>query len=222
MNDNFYKQAEENLKKSEERFRTIFEQAPSGIALIDSLTGHICEVNQKFADITGRTIVELSTIDWMSIAHQDDVQEDLNNMALLNAGKINGFKKNKRYLHPDGSIIWIHMTIAPVKDNDKEHPRHLCMIEDITDRKQAEEKEDIANELKERVQELAFQNEEKADRAAELVIANKELVFQNEEKADRAAELIIAKEQAEAANAATGAKSEFLANMSHEIRTPMN
>lgn len=60
---------EEALKQSEERYRTIFEQAPLGIALVDSLTGHIYEVNQRFADITGKTIVELSTIDWMSITH---------------------------------------------------------------------------------------------------------------------------------------------------------
>ena len=63
MNDKNYKQAEDNLVKNEKRFRTIFEQAPLGIALINSITGHIYEVNQKFADITGMTMAELSTID---------------------------------------------------------------------------------------------------------------------------------------------------------------
>ena len=129
---------EEALKQSEERYRTTFEQAPLGIALVDSLTGHIYEVNQRFADITGKTIVELSTIDWMSITHPDDVQEYLDNMAFLNAGKINGFKMHKRYLHTDGSFMWVNMTIAPVKINNKEHLRHLCMIEDITSRKRLE------------------------------------------------------------------------------------
>jgi hypothetical protein len=61
-------------------------------------------------------------------------------MALLNAGKINGFQMEKRYLHPDGTAVWINMTIAPMKVEDKAQPRHLCMIEDITDRKQAEER----------------------------------------------------------------------------------
>lgn len=314
MNDNFNKQREEKLNKQEERFKNIFEQVPWGIALIGSLTGHIQEVNQKFADITGRTIAELYTLEWMSIMHPDDMEENMDKMLLLNTGKINGFNMNKRCLHPDGSIIWINMTISSINENDKENLHHLCMIEDITkqkhsakvlmengerfktftqtsmegfwvvdiygrimevndaycrmsgysknallsmritdletdkftdqtrayienikvtgwgrferrqrkadgtiykaqfsvifleekrvflcfindvtDREQAEEeKENIENELKERVQELAFQNEEKAQRAAELIIANKELAFQNEEKADRAAELIIA------------------------------
>jgi len=133
------KQAEKDLRKSEQRFRAIFEEAPLGVALIDSLTGHICEVNSRFAEIAGRTTEEMATIDWMSITHPDDVQEDLDNMALLNAGKIPGFNMNKRYRRPDGSFVWINMTIAPATVDDKNHPRHLCMIEDITERKRAEE-----------------------------------------------------------------------------------
>jgi PAS domain S-box-containing protein len=126
--------------ESEERFRTIFEEAPLGVALIDSLTGRICEVNPRFAEIAGRTKAEMVTIDWMSITHPDDVQEDLDNMALMNAGKIHGFNMDKRYLHPDGCYVWISMTIAPMTVKDKSHTRHLCMIEDITERKRAEEK----------------------------------------------------------------------------------
>jgi len=133
------KRAEEGLKRSEERLRTIFEQAPLGIALIDSITGHVYEVNLKFAQIAGRTREEMATVDWMSITHPDDVQEDLDNMALLNAGKINGFNMNKRYVHLDGSEVWINMTIAPVKVVDKSHPRHLCMIQNISEQKRAEE-----------------------------------------------------------------------------------
>jgi len=142
------KQAVEALTKSEDRFRTIFEQSPFGIALIDSLTGDIYEVNPRFAEIAGRTLEEMIKIDWMSITHPDDVQEDLDNMTLLNAGGITGFNMDKRYIHPDGSHIWINMTIAPVKAKDKTHPRHLCMIEDITaSRKTAEEKERLEAQL---------------------------------------------------------------------------
>ena len=135
-----HKQAEEALRTSEERFKTIFVQAPLGIALIGSLTGHIYEANPRFAKIAGRSMEELENIDGMQITHPDDVQADLDKMALLNAGKINGFQMEKRYLHPDGTAVWINMTIAPMKVDDKAQPRHLCMIEDITDRKRAEER----------------------------------------------------------------------------------
>jgi len=113
-------------------------QAPLGIALIDSLTGHIHQVNPRFAEIVGRSMEELENIDWLQITHPDDVQADLGNMALLNAGKISGFQMEKRYLQPDGTVVWIDMVIAPLKVGDKVHPRHLCMIRDITERKAAE------------------------------------------------------------------------------------
>lgn len=132
------KQAEKALRTSEERFKTMFVQAPLGIALIDSITGHIYEVNQRFAEIAGRSMEEMANIDWLQITHPDDVQADLENMALLNAGKINGFQMEKRYLHPDGTAVWISMTVTPLKVGDKAHPRHLCMIQDITERKESE------------------------------------------------------------------------------------
>ncbi|MEQ1622810.1 MAG: EAL domain-containing protein [Methylococcales bacterium] len=130
---------ENALLASESRFKTMFNEAPLGIALIDSLTGQLYTVNPMFAKIVGRTMEEMADIDSMSITHPDDIQEDLDNMALLNAGKISGFQMEKRYLHSDGTHIWINMTIAPVYVEDKAHPRHLCMIEDITERKSAEE-----------------------------------------------------------------------------------
>ncbi len=133
------KRAEEVLRETKERFASLFMEAPLGIALIDSLTGYIYEVNPEFARIAGRSREELAQIDWMRITHPDDVQKDLDNMASLNAGKIPGFQMEKRYLHKDGSIVWINMTIAPVKVIDKERPRHLCMIEDITARKRTED-----------------------------------------------------------------------------------
>jgi PAS domain S-box-containing protein len=132
------KRFEESLLISEKQFRTIFEKCPLGVAMIDSLTGHIYEVNRKFADIAGRSLSEMATIDWMSITHPDDVQEDLDNMAALNSGTISGFNMEKRYIKPDGSYVWINMTISPLSVENKNSPRHLCMIEDISEKKRIE------------------------------------------------------------------------------------
>lgn len=184
-----HKHAEADLKESEERFKAIFNDAPLGIALVDSLTGKIHTVNPMFAKIVGRTIEEMANINWISITHPDDIQFNLNKMAQLVAGEINGFQMEKRYVRPDGSSVWINMTISQIVYDDRSHPRHLCMIEDITERKRAEQELIIANK------ELAFQNEEKEKRADELIIANKELLFQNEEKEKRAAELIVANKE---------------------------
>jgi PAS domain S-box-containing protein len=125
----------ERMTRSEARFRTMVEQAPLGIALTDSLSGKILEVNDRFAAITGRTREEMIRIDWMQITHPDDLPAELDNMARLNAGEIAGFQMDKRYLRPDGAVVWISLTIASVSVAADEGPRHLALIEDITERK---------------------------------------------------------------------------------------
>jgi len=158
------KLAEEALRANEIRSKTIFNEAPLGIALIDSITGHIYSLNPMFSKIVGRTMDEMTHINWMSITHPDDVQADLDNMALLNAGKISGFQMEKRYLQQNGTPIWINMSVAPIYVEDKAHPRHLCMIEDITERKHAE------INLEEKNKYIEAQNEE-------YLQINNELVF---------------------------------------------
>jgi PAS domain S-box-containing protein len=131
-------EAEEALRISEDKFRTIFEQAPIGVALIDSLDGKIYELNQRYAEIAGRSVEEMKTLDWMSITHPEDVQADLDNMALLNTGKISRFAMTKRYLRPDGTSVWISLTVVRIKITDPKCPRHLAMIDDISESKKAE------------------------------------------------------------------------------------
>ena len=141
------RQAQAALDMVSTGFKTMFNAAPLGIALIDSLTGQFYEVNPMFAQIAGRTMAELAQTNWLSITHRDDVQGDLDNMALMNAGDTDGFSMEKRYMHHDGAAVWINMTIARMPVEDKAHPRHLCMIEDITARKKTEEALRKANDL---------------------------------------------------------------------------
>ena len=134
------KKSETALRESEERFKTIFGETPMGIALIDSVNGQFYEVNTMFAQIVGRTIEQMTSTDWMSITHPEDVQEDLDNMALMNSGKIPGYQMKKRYLKPDNTIVWVNLTVTPLSIVKGSHPKHLCMVEDITGSRQAEEK----------------------------------------------------------------------------------
>jgi PAS domain S-box-containing protein len=141
--------AKEKAEESEHLFRTIFVEAPVGMALVNSETGKIYEVNPKFAHIAGRTTETMVDLDWMSITHPDDLQADLDKMVLLNVGEINSFNMQKRYVKPDNSTVWINMTIAKTKVDKFGNPCHVCMIEDITQSKQAEEElENSREELK--------------------------------------------------------------------------
>ncbi|NOQ36908.1 MAG: transporter substrate-binding domain-containing protein, partial [Methylococcaceae bacterium] len=134
------KQMQKALKASEEGFKSLFTQAPLGIALIDSLTGDIYNANQKYAEIVGLTLDELQACNWMQITHPDDIQADLDNMALMNSGKTNGFSMEKRYIKPDGTIVWVNLTIKRINLHNKTNPCHHCIVEEITERKQTEKK----------------------------------------------------------------------------------
>jgi PAS domain S-box-containing protein len=82
---------------------------------------------------------DMRGLDWMRISHPDDVQTDLDNMTRMNARAIAGYQMEKRIVRPDGTIAWIHLTVAPIHIEAYAGPQHLAMITDITARKQAEE-----------------------------------------------------------------------------------
>ncbi len=126
------------IHKSEQRFRGVYERSAMGIAIIDSKTGHIQHANPKFCEITDRTEQELQNIDWMEITHPEDINTDLENMSKLLNKEILNFNMCKRYLKPDHSIVWIDMTVVPI-DDENGRPRHLCIINDITDKRRSQE-----------------------------------------------------------------------------------
>lgn len=128
-------ESEKKLRISEERFRTIFEQAPLGITLSDTFTGRLYETNSKFAEIVGRTMEEVIQLDWMSITHPDDIDVNLKHTSLINKKIIQGFNMNKRYIKPDGSVVWAKITVVDLNLEYQDDVSELCMIEDITEQK---------------------------------------------------------------------------------------
>ena len=132
------KLAEEALRESEHGFRGVFEQAPLGVALVDSVTGRFLQVNQKYCDIVGLTQVEMLATDFQSITHRDDLQESLDNIDRMLRGGITSYNLEKRYIHANGSIVWVNLTVVPLWEADSTYKSHIAMVEDITERKRAE------------------------------------------------------------------------------------
>ncbi len=125
-------QALEKANLAAERFTVLTERSPFGVALVDSRNGQVQEVNQRLADITGRTRDELTNINWMDITHPDDIQEDLALMARFKAGEMPYFDRHKRYLRPDGAVVHASLTVVSVKVTTGEQPKHLVIIQDMT------------------------------------------------------------------------------------------
>ena len=132
------KLTEEIIRKGERKFRAIYEQAPTGIAVLDSLSGQFTQLNQKYCEITGYSQEEMLKQSFQNITHPDDLQADLDYMQQLLAGRISTFQMEKRYIRKDGQIIWVNLTCVPLWLEPTDHRQHIAMVQDITHRKQGE------------------------------------------------------------------------------------
>jgi PAS domain S-box-containing protein len=128
--------AEEEILQTKKQFQAMFEHSPMGISLVETQTGKIIEANLMFSTITGRKPEELNSLDWMTITHPDDLSTGMAKMELLKGKKIQGYKMVKRYYKPDGTIVWVNLTVAAIQNVGNIATRHLAMIEDITEKKQ--------------------------------------------------------------------------------------
>lgn len=133
------KQAEMALRANERKLSAIFEQAPLGIAIIDSTTGQFLKVNQQYCSIAGYTESEMLDLAFQQITHPDDLQKDLDNMQRLRVGELQLFQMEKRYIRKDGSVVWVNLTCVPLWGTPGTELQHIAMAEDITARKQSEE-----------------------------------------------------------------------------------
>jgi PAS domain S-box-containing protein len=135
------KMAEEELIDSEKRFRTLFEQAAVGVAILETKTGHYVRINQKYCDFLGYTIEEMLNKRFQDVTFPEDIPTNVNNNTLLVAGKIQEFTIEKRYLRRDGKIVWGNLTASPLwlpGENPAVH-YHIAVVQDITDHKWAEQ-----------------------------------------------------------------------------------
>jgi len=133
------KRAAAMLRESELRFRAVYERSPVGIALVDSRTGRFQQVNPKYCEIAGRSEEELLQIDVASITHPDDVGNTGEYLRQLAEGALANYDIDKRYVRPDGSVRWVRILVVPMWSKGETRRWHMGLVEDITERKLAEE-----------------------------------------------------------------------------------
>lgn len=127
------------IHDSEIEFRTLFEQAPLGIAMVNSETGDFININAEFCKIVGYSEEELTHSNFQKITHPDDVSENVNCLNKLKGGNLSDFSVEKRYLHKTGRTVWVNLIGAKLWKLDEKSKHHIAIIEDITDKKRAEE-----------------------------------------------------------------------------------
>jgi len=112
-------------------FEDLFERAPVGLAEVDSRTGRFLHVNACLRRVLGYSADELIGREWQSITHPGDLEEDLSwQRRLLDSGQ--PFTLRKRYLHRNGSTIWIALSVTPLWRSGEVAGTHLAVIEDVS------------------------------------------------------------------------------------------
>src|SRR6185369_940283 len=133
------KKAEKALRESEQRFRSYFELGLVGTAITSPDKGFL-EVNDKFIEIFGYERDELKRMTWMELVHPDDLAADVANFERVLAGEIEGYSMEKRYLRKDGQVINAILSVKCQRRPDGSVEYCVAHLQDITERKRAEEK----------------------------------------------------------------------------------
>ena len=127
------------LAESEERFRSAFNYAPIGIALV-SPNGVWLKVNHALCQILGYTEEEFLTRDFQSMLFTEDLGNTLIKIHELLSGKVPSCQMEQRYLHKEGNTVWASWSVSTTSHATSERPNLIFQIQDITDKKSAEEK----------------------------------------------------------------------------------
>jgi|GEM_PF-4067304 len=133
-----HKALEDELRKSESRLRNAFEQAAVGLADV-GLDGRLLRVNDRLCAILGRNRQSLLGLPVRDISHPDDIATDLEHAAQLVEGHAAAYQMEKRFLRPDGSVVWGNLTVALVRDTSGAPHYFISALEDITERKHLEQ-----------------------------------------------------------------------------------
>lgn len=160
--------AEKALRESEHRFRQIFTCSPFGIGLVD-VNHRFIKVNPALCAILGYSEKELLRMSPDDLMPSQDARRISQNVRRRSRPGFTGYQTECRHFRKDGGVIWVRLTVVPVRDEEGVTRLGLGMVEDITQRRTAEERLRLAHaELEQRVRE----------RTADLRAANRKLVEQ--------------------------------------------
>jgi PAS domain S-box-containing protein len=131
-------QVQQALRESEERFRKVFENAATGIAIKD-WEGRFQQCNPAYCALLGYTQEELRRINFASLIHPEDLDANLAEIHRLQAGELPFFKIENRYVRKDGQPVWVNKFVSVLSLAPGSPANLVALVTDITDRKRAQE-----------------------------------------------------------------------------------
>jgi PAS domain S-box-containing protein len=131
-----HRAAETELALARSRFRSAFEHAATGMTM-STPEGRFLAVNAAFCRLVGRTAQELLATAFSDITHPADQEADLLHVARMAAGESDHERLEKRYLRPDGEVVWVEGNVSLVRDGDGAPLHYLTQVIDVTERRRA-------------------------------------------------------------------------------------
>lgn len=128
--------AEKQLRESETRFKDVFESANVGKVITSQNKAIV--VNQAFADMLGYTRQELENMDWRDFTPAEDIEHNEKIISPLYRGEQESIRYQKRYIHKNGSHVWVDISVSLHRDEEGEIEYLISTIIDITENKKAE------------------------------------------------------------------------------------
>lgn len=126
-----------HLRQTEHVYSLWFERAPTGVCLV-ATDGRFLRANPAFCRHVGRSQAELLDLTFQDITHPDDLDLDVALVGQVLDGTIDRYDIDKRYLTPDGAVVWAHLTVALVRDSSGHATHFISMIDDITERRKTQ------------------------------------------------------------------------------------
>ena len=125
--------AQESLRRSEERFRQVFQHAATGIAISDR-KGTIVQCNAAFSAIVGYGQDELRDRAFASLIHPDDEGANVIQHGRLATGELSFFEIENRYVHKQGQAVWVHQVVSSLRDDSGRPASFVALVTDISER----------------------------------------------------------------------------------------
>lgn len=134
------------LRRNDRVYEMWFERAPTGVCLV-ATDGAFLRANPAYCRLVGRSEAELQRLTFQDITHPDDLLLDVSLVDDVLADRIDRYDIDKRYIRPDGSIVWVHLTVALLRHDDGSPLHFISMLEDISERRDAQDKLQATLEL---------------------------------------------------------------------------
>lgn len=132
------KEVEHALHESVYQFRSAFDNAPIGKAIL-GLDGQWTEVNAAFSEILGFDQANLINIDPRSVMHPDDLEKDLSAIDAMMAGEKDVYETEKRYIHASGKTVWGQLSMVLVRDSFGKPKHFISQIVDMTEQRRLQD-----------------------------------------------------------------------------------